>query len=316
MEKALIIGAAGFVGNYLASQILSEGKWTLAATKMAQETMLREDMEIYDLDILEPGAVYELLKVLRPDYIFHLAAQSSVAVSWKNPGLTVDVNIKGTLAVLDAARQLDYKPRILLIGSGEEYGHVEPEEIPISETTLLRPGNLYAATKACQNMVGKIYSDAYGMDIMSVRAFNHVGPNQAPLFVVADFCKQAAEIEKGVRLPVMKVGNLAAKRDFTDVRDVVRAYVLLMERGKAGETYNVGSGHAVSIEEILGQILGLASVKVTVEKDPGKFRPVDVPIIEADIRKLQECTGWKTEIGLEQTLRETLEFWRKEISLK
>lgn len=279
MKKALIIGAAGFVGNYLAAQILSEGKWTLAATKMVQETMLRDDMEIYDLDILEPGAVYELLKTLRPDYIFHLAAQSSVAVSWKNPGLTVDVNIKGTLAVLDAVRQLDYKPRILLIGSGEEYGHVEPEEIPILETTLLHPGNLYAATKACQNMIGKIYADAYGMDIMSVRAFNHVGPNQAPLFVVADFCKQVAEIEKGVRTPVMKVGNLAAKRDFTDVRDVVRAYVLLMEKGATGETYNVGSGHAVSIEEVLKQILALSTVKVNVETDPGKFRPWMCPLL-------------------------------------
>lgn len=313
MKKALIIGAAGFVGNYLAAQILSEGKWTLAATKMVQETMLRDDMEIYDLDILEPGAVYELLKTLRPDYIFHLAAQSSVAVSWKNPGLTVDVNIKGTLAVLDAVRQLDYKPRILLIGSGEEYGHVEPEEIPILETTLLRPGNLYAATKACQNMIGKIYADAYGMDIMSVRAFNHVGPNQAPLFVVADFCKQVAEIEKGVRTPVMKVGNLAAKRDFTDVRDVVRAYVLLMEKGATGETYNVGSGHAVSIEEVLKQILNLSKVKVNVETDPRKFRPVDVPIIEANIRKLQACTGWMPEIGLKQTLAETLEFWRSHV---
>lgn len=310
MKKALIIGAAGFVGNYLASQILSEGKWSLAATKMKHETMLRDDMEIYDLDLLEPGAVQSLLEQLRPDYIFHLAAQSSVAVSWKNPGLTVDVNIKGTLAVLDAVRQLDYKPRILLIGSGEEYGHVEPEEIPIRETVCPRPGNIYAATKACQNMIGKIYADAYGIDLMSVRAFNHIGPNQAPLFVVADFCKQAAEIEKGIRPPVMNVGNLAAKRDFTDVRDVVRAYILLMEKGIAGETYNVGSGHAVSIEEVLKEILSFVKVTIEVKTDPNKFRPVDVPIIEADIKKLQEATGWRPEIGLRETLRETLEYWR------
>ena len=306
MKKALIIGAAGFVGNYLASQILSEGKWSLAATKMKHETMLRDDMEIYDLDLLEPGAVQSLLEQLRPDYIFHLAAQSSVAVSWKNPGLTVDVNIKGTLAVLDAVRQLDYKPRILLIGSGEEYGHVEPEEIPIRETVCPRPGNIYAATKACQNMIGKIYADAYGIDLMSVRAFNHIGPNQAPLFVVADFCKQAAEIEKGIRPPVMNVGNLAAKRDFTDVRDVVRAYILLMEKGTAGETYNVGSGHAISIEEVLKEILSFVRVTIDVKTDPNKFRPVDVPIIEADIKKLQEATGWRPEIGLRETLPETL----------
>lgn len=311
MKKALIIGAAGFVGNYLASQILSEGKWSLAATKMKHETLLRDDMEIYDLDLLEPGAASRLIKGYRPDCIFHLAAQSSVAVSWKNPGLTVDVNIKGTLAVLDAVRQLDYKPRVLLIGSGEEYGHVRPEEIPVSEEACPRPGNIYAATKACQNMIGKIYAEAYGMDIMSVRAFNHIGPNQAPLFVVADFCKQVAEIEKGLKEPVIRVGNLTARRDFTDVRDVVRAYTMLMEKGIAGETYNVGSGEAVSIEYILKEILKLSEKEIAVEMDPAKFRPVDVPVIEADIRKLEECTGWKPEIPLEVTLRETLEYWRK-----
>lgn len=311
-KKALIIGAAGFVGSYLIDAIQKERPWSIAVTKMAHEKVQKDSVDVYDLDILDSDAVFSLLKSLRPDYIFHLAAQSSVALSWKNPELTIDVNIKGTLHVLDAVRRLEYRPRLLLIGSGEEYGHVAPDQIPIREDTLLRPGNIYAATKAFQNMIGKIYADAYGMDVSSVRAFNHIGPNQAPQFVAADFCKQVAEIEKGLKEPVIRVGNLAARRDFTDVRDVVRAYLLLMEKGAAGETYNVGSGKAVPIEYILNEILKLSTKKITVEVDPEKFRPVDVPVIEADIRKLCERTGWKQEIPLETTLKETLEYWRRQ----
>ena len=162
-------------------------------------------------------------------------------------------------------------------------------------------------------MLGKIYADAYGLDVMMVRAFNHIGPNQTPMFVVADFCQQAAEIEAGKREAVMRVGNLSAKRDFTDVRDVIRAYALIMEHGKAGETYNVGSGHAVSIQEILDTIVSFSKADIKVEVDPAKLRPVDVPIIEADIRKLVECTGWKRGIPLERTIEETLDYWRKEV---
>ena len=313
MKKALIIGAAGFVGNYLIDHIQKNCIWSIVVTKMQQEKIPFGGIEICDLDILDREAIVELVNRVRPDYIYHLAAQSSVGLSWKNPDLTMDVNIKGTIHVLDAIRELDYRPRILLIGSGEEYGHVRPEEVPIVEDSVLRPGNLYAVTKACQNMVGKIYSDAYDMDIMSVRAFNHVGPNQAPLFVVADFCKQVAEIEAGLRDPVMKVGNLSAKRDFTDVRDVVQAYVLLMEHGKAGETYNVGSGKAIQISEILEKIIAMSEVDIRVEVDKDRLRPVDVPIIEADVKKIFDCCGWKKTIDLETTLWETLNYWRNNV---
>lgn len=313
MKKALIIGAAGFVGNYLIDHIQKNCIWSIVVTKMPQEKIPFDGIEICNLDILDKDAVKELLCQVRPDYIYHLAAQSSVGLSWKNPDLTMDVNIKGTIHVLDAIRSLDYTPRVLLIGSGEEYGHVKPEEVPIVEDSVLRPGNLYAVTKACQNMIGKIYTDAYGMDIMSVRAFNHVGPNQAPLFVVADFCKQVAEIEAGLREPVMKVGNLSAKRDFTDVRDVVCAYILLMEHGKAGETYNVGSGNAIRISEILEKIVAMSEVDIRVEIDKERLRPVDVPIIEADVQKIFDCCGWKKEIALETTLQETLNYWRKNV---
>jgi len=309
--KALIIGGAGFVGNYLIEHCKRDWQWSVHVTKMPNETIANPDVSIHDLDILEKKEITALLQMVRPDCIFHLAAQSSVAVSWKNPALTVDVNVKGSINVLDAIRELDYSPRILLIGSGEEYGHILPGETPISERNTPRPGNIYAATKACQNMIGAIYAKAYQMQIMMVRAFNHIGPNQSPLFVVADFCRQVAEIEAEMRPPVIHVGNLAAKRDFTDVRDVVRAYALLIQKGEPGETYNVGSSHAVSIEEVLTQILSLSAKQIQVSVDPDRLRPVDIPIIEADITKLREVTNWTPAIPLQQTLEETLNYWRQ-----
>ena len=309
MSKGLVIGAAGFVGSYLIEEMYSCGIDSYA-TKLPHERLEHERAKVYDLDILSKEAIVTLLLEIRPDYIFHLAAQSSVGLSWKNPGLTVDVNIKGSINVMDAVRELYYKPRVLLIGSGEEYGHIRPGETPIREDNLLRPGNIYAATKACQNMIGSIYAQAYDMQMMMVRSFNHIGPGQAPMFVVSDFCKQVAEIEKGLREPVMYVGNLAAKRDFTDVRDVVKAYVGLIQQGVPGETYNMGSGHAVEIRKILDMIISLSEKEIRVEIDPNKIRPVDVPIIEADITKIHELTGWKPQIELNQTIRDTLDYWR------
>ena len=312
MKRGLVIGAAGFVGNYLIQEMIANDM-EVYATKLPHEKFECENASVYDLDIMDKEAVAALLFDIRPDYIFHLAAQSSVGLAWKNPGLTVDVNIKGSLNVMDAIRELYYKPRVLLIGSGEEYGHIQPGETPIVESNLLRPGNIYAATKACQNMIGSIYSKAYDMELMMVRAFNHIGPAQAPMFVVSDFCKQVAEIEKGLREPLMKVGNLAAMRDFTDVRDVVKAYVKLITMGKNGETYNVGSGNARTIQDILDLIISKSSVEIKVEIDPNKLRPVDVPIIEADITKINTLTGWKPQIPLEQTIQETLDYWRSHV---
>lgn len=249
--KALVVGGGGFVGPYLVRHLKNELGYEVTVTKTEKETLAMDGAVVKNLDILDKNQISELLNEEKPDYLFHLAAQSSVAYSWKNPTLTVDVNIKGCVNLLEAVKDADKKPRVLLIGSGEEYGHIKKDECPIIEDNVLRPGNIYAATKSCQNMLGKIYSDAYGLDIMMVRAFNHIGPNQTPVFVVADFCKQVADIEKGKQEPVIYVGNLSAKRDFTDVRDVVKAYALLVKGGKRGETYNVGRGHAVAIEDIL-----------------------------------------------------------------
>lgn len=312
MKKGLVIGAAGFVGNYLIRELYVNGI-EVYATKLSRNKFDTPYAKVFELDIMDKEAIANLLFKIQPDYIFHLAAQSSGGLAWKNPALTVDVNIKGSINVMDAVRELFYKPRVLLIGSGEEYGHIRPGETPIGEENALRPGNIYAATKVCQNMIGNIYSKAYDMELMMVRAFNHIGPGQEPLFVVSDFCKQVAEIEKGIREPVMLVGNLAAKRDFTDVRDVVRAYVMLISRGVAGETYNVGSGNASEIRQILDLIISMSHKEIRVEIDPNKIRPVDAPIIEADITKINQLTGWKPQIPLEQTISETLDYWRERI---
>ena len=308
--KALIIGGAGFVGKYLTRRLL-EDKYEVVVTKMENEAIDAEGFEVADLDILDYLSVKALLESGTFSCIFHLAAQSSVALSWKNPQLTVDVNIKGALNVLDAMRETEYKGKAVLIGSGEEYGTIDVGEVPIAEKTVLRPGNIYAATKGCQNMLGTIYAKAYGLDIVLVRAFNHIGPGQSEVFVVSDFCKQIVEIEKGLREPILRVGNLEAKRDFTDVRDVVRAYEYLGRMGKAGETYNVGSGKAISIREILDAIIRLSGADVEVVVDENKLRPVDVPVIEADIGKISSMTGWKPEYDLETTITDTIKYWRK-----
>ncbi|MCL2197382.1 MAG: GDP-mannose 4,6-dehydratase [Defluviitaleaceae bacterium] len=310
--KALIIGAAGFVGGHLINHLLDCG-WTVNVTKLAQENMEGGSFGAYDLDIMDKAAVENLLGKLNPDCIFHLAAQSSVALSWEKPALTMDININGTLNILDAIRSLKINPRILLIGSGEEYGHVLPDEIPLKEDNALRPGNIYAASKACQEMVGKIYANAYGLDIMMVRAFNHIGAGQSPAFVVSSFCKQVAEIEILNKEPVVKVGNLSAKRDFTDVGDVVRAYRILMEKGHKAEVYNVGSGDAIAVDDILKMILSFSSIPITVEVDAARVRPVDIPIITADISKIKNQTGWTPEIDLKKSLLATLEFWRNNL---
>lgn len=311
--KALIIGAAGFVGKYLLHHLQETYEWSLYATKLPGESIDFPGACIKDLDILDLAAIENILEEVQPDYIFHLAAQSSVSLSWKNPQLTIDINIKGSINILEAVRKMAHPVRLLMIGSGEEYGHILPEETPISEDTLLRPGNIYAATKACQNMVSSIYARAYNMDVLMVRAFNHIGPGQAPIFVVSDFCKQVAEIEAGIKEPVIHVGNLSARRDFTDVRDVVRAYGLIMLYGNSGETYNVGSGQGISIEDLLNRILKNSSVNITVETEKTRLRPVDVPVIEANISKLQAVTGWKPEISVDTTILETLNYWRSVI---
>ena len=220
--KALIIGAAGFVGGYLINELRSAG-WEVCATCLANEK-IDEECSVRVLDIMDREATEQLIAQEAPDVIYHLAAQSSVSVSWKRPQLTAEINVVGSINVLEAVRGCEKKIRLILIGSGEEYGFIREGACPLSEEEPLRPGNIYAATKACQGMLGEIYARAYKMDIIMVRAFNHSGPKQAPLFVISDFCSQIAKLEKQDGAAEMSVGNLSARRDFTDVRDVVRLY--------------------------------------------------------------------------------------------
>lgn len=310
--KALIIGAGGFVGSYLITELCENRGWSVSATKLPTESIHTEsDCDIFDLDILNESDISELITHVNPDCIFHLAAQSSVAVSWEKPALTVDINVKGGVNLLEAVRKSGKKPRVILIGSSEEYGYAAGKQAYLNENIVPEPGNVYALTKYMQNLIGGIYGRAYGMDIISVRAFNHIGPGQSPQFVVSDFCRQAAEIEAGLRESVIRVGNISVMRDFTDVRDVVCAYAEIALKGQGGETYNVGSGRSVFIKEILDIILSQSFKKINIEIDSGKMRPTDIPKIEANVSKLYKDTGWKAQIQITETISNTLNYWRR-----
>lgn len=312
--KAMLIGGSGFVGTHLAAHLQQTYDWEIVMTGLPQdqETVEKNGLgRFVPLDILNKQQIQKLLLQERPQYIFHLAAQSAVGLSWKAPQKTIDVNLKGCANLLDAVRDVEiYDPKILLIGSGEEYGRL-PEGVRIvPETTALSPGNPYAVTKAAQTMLGQVYANAYRMHIVMVRPFNHVGPGQMPGFVVSDFCRQVAEIMMGRKEPIVKVGNLTAARDFTDVRDVVKAYGLLIQQGTPGEIYNIGSGVAVSIRALLEEIIRQSGMEIAVQHDPQKFRPVDLPTIAADITKLKRTISWQPEISLEQTIADALEDWK------
>ena len=316
MKIAIITGASSGMGRETAVQLsdrfggLSE-IWIAARRGDrldALEDVLPVPVRKFAIDLTKPdelNVLSEALRAAKPDVRILVNASGygkigpAGGVPLEEETGMVRLNCEALLAVTHIA--LPYMGRggrILQYASSAAF--------------LPQPGfAVYAATKACQNMIGSIYAKAYGMEIILVRAFNHVGPGQAPIFVVSDFCKQTAEIEMGLREPLIRVGNLSARRDFTDVRDVVRAYGLLSLKGTAGETYNVGSGTAIKIRQILDLIVGMSSAKIGVEVDPAKIRPVDVPVIEADIIKITKATGWKPVISIEQTIKETLDYWRK-----
>lgn len=307
--KALIIGGGGFVGGYLINELKNNG-YEVYATCLESEK-IGSDCVSFVLDILKKDDISTILDKVKPDVIFHLAAQSSVALSWKKPQLTAEINVIGAINLFEAVRGYEGNPRIIVVGSGEEYGYISENSCPLKETEPLHPGNIYAATKACQEMTAEIYARAYKLDMVMVRAFNHSGPKQDSIFVISDFCRQIAEIENGIKSPVMSVGNLTAMRDFTDVRDIVRGYRLLAEKGVSGQIYNIGRGKAVTIQYILDTALSLSTAEITVERDEKRMRAADIPIIEPDITKIQTDTGWKAEITVEQTIEDTLNYWRK-----
>ena len=282
MKKILLIGAAGFVGPYLYKNLKDHG-YEVFATKTNNETP-NNDIEYINLDILNKEEIHLVLKDTKPDYVINLAAQSSVKMSWINPSLTFNVNIMGLINILETIRLENLSPRILLIGSSEEYGENCKDDV--NEEVELKPNNFYALTKKMQEEIADIYVKRFNFDIVLTRSFNHIGVGQNKGFVVSDFAHQIVDIEKNEGRGEILVGNLKAKRDFSNVKDVVNAYRLLLEKGKKGEIYNVGSGNSYSIEYILNTLLSYSPAKISVKIDENKFRPIDTEYIKADITKL------------------------------
>lgn len=304
--KALVIGASGFVGYYLINELLSQ-KYDVTATKLPNEK-LDVTCKFIDLDITSYTSIIQCLVEEKPNIIFHLAAQSSVAQSWNKPQLTININVIGTLNILEAVKKVNKDIKILLIGSSEEYGKVDYSK-PVDEDVPLNPQNIYAISKMTCEQLARVYCDAYAMNIIMTRSFNHIGPRQLPQFVVADFCYQTANIEKEKQNPKIKVGNLNSYRDFTDVRDVVKAYVLLSKYGISRNVYNVGSGKSIKIMDILNLILKKSTKKIVIEVDQNKFRPIDTPRIDVNNSKLINL-GWKKTISLEQSIDDMLNYFR------
>jgi GDP-4-dehydro-6-deoxy-D-mannose reductase len=258
----------------------------------------------------DASSTRDVIGNIRPDYIFHLAAQSFVPTSWHAPTESLTTNVIGQLNIFEAVRKIDLETRIQIACSSEEYGMVEPEELPITEDSPLRPLSPYGVSKVGQDLLGYQYYMSYKMDIVRTRGFNHTGPRRAPVFVVSDFAKQIVEVERGRREPVLYVGNLEAERDFTDVRDMVRAYFLALEKGKSGEVYNICSESSWKIQKMLDKLLSLSAVKIEVRTDPSRLRPSDVPRLLGDCSKFKRDTGWKPEIPFEKTLQDMLDYWR------
>jgi GDP-4-dehydro-6-deoxy-D-mannose reductase len=259
-------------------------------------------------------AVRALLEQTAPDVIFHLAAQAFVPVSWQDPWDTLENNIRAQTNILDGLVKLNAKPRVLIVGSNEEYGLVRPEDLPLDEDSPLRTNNPYAVSKLTQDWLGLAYFLSHQIPVVRVRPFNHIGPRQADSFVVPAFAKQVAAIEARRQEPVIRVGNLAARRDFTDVRDVVRAYHLAITNGQPGEVYNIGSGRSRAVQDILDILMSYSRVAVRVEQDPARMRPSDTPEIRCDAAKLYQATGWQPTIPFEQSLQDVLDDWRVRIA--
>jgi len=264
-------------------------------------------------DMSNPAVASDILSRAKPDYIFHLAAQAFVPQSWSDPWQTIANNIRAELNILQTLVDSGASPRLLIVGSADEYGMISPDELPVTEATPLRPYNPYAVSKIAQDMLGYQYFASHGLPVVRVRPFNHIGARQSPAFVTSDFARQIAQVEQGHRTPELQVGNLDAKRDFTDVRDMVRAYYLALEQGEEGQVYNLGSERAHSIREILGMLLEMSQAKIEVVQDAARLRPSDVPVVISDCSKFRERTGWRGTVSLRDSLSDILDYWRERV---
>lgn len=316
-KKALITGVTGFAGSHLTELLLKEGVDVYGIQRWRSKTEnirhLQDKIKIEEADLLDAHSLYTVIDKIKPDYIFHLAAQSFVQSSWASPTQTLEVNIIGSAHLFEAVRKTGLPITIQIACSSEEYGKVLPNEVPIKETNPLRPLSPYAVSKLAMDYLGYQYFQSYGLRIIRTRGFNHTGPRRGDVFAESSFAKQIAEIEKGSREPIVHVGNLEAQRDYTDVRDMVRAYYIAVQKCEPGEVYNIATGSAWKIKDVLDLLISMAKVKVEIKPDPARMRPSDVEILIGDNTKFVKQTGWKAEIPFEKTMEDLLNYWRENV---
>lgn len=316
---SLITGITGFAGSHLSELLLSLGHEVWGTTRPRSRTdnidKIKHKLHLEDADLLDSHSLYSIVAKIKPDYIFHLAAQSFVQSSWASPANTMELNIVGTVHLFEAVRRAKINPTIQIACSSEEYGLVYSNELPIKETNPLRPQSPYAVSKVAMDYLGYQYNQSYGMKIVRTRGFNHTGPRRGDVFVTSNFAKQIAEIEKDKKPPVIEVGNLEAQRDWTDVRDMVSGYYLSVEKGEGGEVYNICSEKTVKVGDMLDLLLSMTKWKnkIDITEDESRMRPSDVPILLGDCSKFRKVTGWKPEIPFERTMKDLLNYWRDRV---
>ena len=314
MERVLVTGADWFVAAHLIAELAGELFCEITGVGLKESPSIDVDcIEYALLDITEYEPLKDLLEEFKPDAVFHLAALPSVALSWEDPWSTYSVNVLGQVNLMEAIRRLGLETSVHIACSSEEYGKVPPEAMPMTEGMPFNPCSHYAVSKVAQEVLGLMYHQAFDWRVIVTRGFNHTGPGQSPDFVVSSFAHKIAEIEANLREPVIMVGNLEAKRDFLDVRDVVRAYLMIMENGKPGSAYNVCSGQAHPISELLDILLEISGMEIRVEQDACRQRPSDIPLLLGDNAQLKREIGWEPEIPIEKTLVDTLDYWRRQV---
>ena len=301
--RALITGSEGFVGRYLRAELMAAGYQVTGLDRIAGPGCVRCDLN-------DAEALREAVREIRPEAVFHLAGQADVGRSWKDPAGTVLINTVGAACLLEALRQEAPEAGVLMVGSSDQYGRLGERGLSVREDMETRPQSPYAISKKAQEELGLLYARSYGMRVFATRSFNHGGAGQRQGFMIPDFAAGIVRVERGEE-PALRVGNLEARRDFTHVKDVVRAYRLIMELGNSGEIYNVGSGKTWQVREVLDRMRAMASREIPVVQDPSRMRPSDTPVICCDRSKLTRDTGWEPEHSLEEMLRDTLEDYRK-----
>lgn len=313
--RVLITGVAGFAGGHLVEHLkaATDGEVWGNVRDASDMKYVLPGVHALVADLRHPQTAIDLVDQAQPDAVFHLAAQPFVPQSWLDPWDTYETNLRSQINLFDALLKRGAPVRVLVVASNEEYGMVSIRELPLREDSPLRPDNPYGVSKLAQDFIGLQYFLGRKLHVVRVRPFNHIGPRQSEKFVAPAFARQIALIEAGRIPPAIKVGNLAARRDFTDVRDMVRAYRLAIEKGEPGEVYNIGSGTPRSVQSVLDTLLNFSTHSIQVEIDPDRMRPTDVPISYCDANKFSARTGWTPEISFEQTLRDVLDDWRQRI---